>query len=148
MSGYINKAILVGRLGKDPQVRITQDGAKVVTLYLATSEMWRNRESGEEKERTEWHRIVIFQPRLCDVAERILRKGQMVYVEGQIQSRKWTDQNNQEHNVQEVVIRYKGDIQLLSSRAQDSNEPRPELPAPLSSEPGPGMQGFDDEIPF
>src|SRR5579862_42193 len=92
MAGSVNKVILVGNMGKDPETRTTQDGTKIVNFTLATSETWNDRASGERKERTEWHRVVIFNERLADVAERFLRKGSKVYVEGALQTRKWTDQ--------------------------------------------------------
>ena len=100
MSGSINKVILIGNLGRDPEVRLTQDGNKVVTLSVATSEQWKDRETDTRKERVEWHRIVVYNARLCEFAERFMKKGQRVYVEGQLQSRKWTDQQNQEQRVQ------------------------------------------------
>jgi single-strand DNA-binding protein len=116
MAGSVNKVILVGNLGRDPEVRNTQDGQKIVQLSLATSESWNDRASGERKERTEWHRVVIFNDRLADVAERFLRKGRKVYVEGALQTRKWTDQSGQEKYTTEVVIgRFRGDLTLLDS---------------------------------
>ncbi len=112
----VNKVILVGNLGKDPEVRSTQDGAKIVTLTLATSEVWNDRASGERKERTEWHRVVIFNDRIGDVAERYLRKGRKVYIEGSLQTRKWTDQTGQDRYSTEVVIgRFRGELVLIDS---------------------------------
>ena len=93
MAGSVNKVILVGNLGRDPEVRSTQDGTKVANLSLATSESWKDKNSGERRERTEWHRVVIFNERLVDVAEKYLKKGSKVYIEGQLQTRKWTDQS-------------------------------------------------------
>ncbi|MBV8094572.1 MAG: single-stranded DNA-binding protein, partial [Acetobacteraceae bacterium] len=114
MAGSVNKVILVGNLGRDPEVRNTQDGQKIVTLNLATSETWNDRSSGERKERTEWHRVVIFNDRIGDVAERYLRKGRKVFIEGSLQTRKWTDQSGQERYTTEVVIgRFKGELVLL-----------------------------------
>src|ERR1051326_5147163 len=114
MAGSVNKVILVGNLGKDPEVRTTQDGQKIVNLTLATSETWNDRQSGERKERTEWHRVVIFNDRIGDVAERFLRKGSKIYVEGALQTRKWTDQQGQERYSTEVVIgRFKGELTML-----------------------------------
>jgi single-strand DNA-binding protein len=116
MAGSVNKVILVGNLGKDPEVRTTQDGQKIVNLTLATSDTWNDRQTGERKERTEWHRVVIFNDRVGDVAERFLRKGRKVYVEGSLQTRKWTDQSGQERYSTEVVIgRFKGELVLLDS---------------------------------
>ncbi|MFT8817951.1 MAG: single-stranded DNA-binding protein, partial [Komagataeibacter saccharivorans] len=96
MAGSVNKVILVGNLGKDPEVRNSQSGAKIVSLTLATSDTWNDRASGERRERTEWHRVVIFNDRIADVAERFLRKGRKVYLEGSLQTRKWTDQSGQD----------------------------------------------------
>jgi single-strand DNA-binding protein len=117
MAGSVNKVILVGNLGKDPEVRTSQDGTKIVNFTLATSETWNDRASGERKERTEWHRVVIFNENLAGVAEKYLRKGNKVYVEGALQTRKWTDQSGQEKYTTEVVIsRFRGDITLLGGR--------------------------------
>src|SRR4051794_25657138 len=117
MAGSVNKVILVGNLGKDPEVRTTQDGTKIVNLTLATSETWNDRASGERKERTEWHRVVIFNDRVADVAERFLKKGSKIYVEGALQTRKWTDQTGQERYSTEVVIgRFKGELTMLDTR--------------------------------
>jgi single-strand DNA-binding protein len=119
MAGSVNKVILVGNLGKDPEVRNTQDGTKIVNLTLATSETWNDRASGERKERTEWHRVVIFNDRTADVAERFLKKGRKVYVEGSLQTRKWTDQQGQERYTTEVVIgRFNGNLTLLDGRGE------------------------------
>ncbi len=117
MAGSVNKVILVGNLGKDPEVRTTQDGTKIVNLTLATSETWNDRASGERKERTEWHRVVIFNDRIGEVAERYLRKGRKVYMEGALQTRKWTDQSGQERYTTEVVIgRFRGELVLIDSQ--------------------------------
>ena len=118
MAGSVNKVILVGNLGKDPEVRTTQSGTKIVNLSVATSETWNDRQTGERKERTEWHRVVIFNERLADVAERYLRKGRKVYLEGSLQTRKWTDQSGQEKYTTEVVLRrFRGELTLLDSAA-------------------------------
>src|ERR1700709_189686 len=118
MAGSVNKVILVGNLGKDPEVRSTQDGNKIVNLTLATSETWNDRASGERKEKTEWHRVVIFNDRSADVAERFLKKGAKIYVEGSLQTRKWTDQQGQERYTTEVVIgRFNGAMTMLDGRA-------------------------------
>jgi len=117
MAGSVNKVILVGNMGKDPEVRTTQDGTKIVNLTLATSETWNDRASGERKERTEWHRVVIFNDRVADVAERFLKKGAKIYVEGSLQTRKWTDQSGQERYTTEVVIgRFNGQLTMLDTR--------------------------------
>jgi single-strand DNA-binding protein len=124
MAGSVNKVILVGNLGRDPEVRHTQSNQKVVNLRIATSERWRDRQSGENRERTEWHSVVIFNENLADVAERFLRKGSSVYVEGQLQTRKWTDQSGQERYSTEVVLsRFKGELTLLGGRGDTSGDP-------------------------
>ena len=118
MAGSVNKVILVGNMGKDPEVRSTQDGNKIVNLTLATSETWNDRASGERKEKTEWHRVVIFNDRVADVAERFLKKGAKIYVEGSLQTRKWTDQQGQERYTTEVVIsRFNGQLTMLDGRS-------------------------------
>ena len=118
MAGSVNKVILVGNLGKDPEVRSTQDGSKIVNLTLATSETWNDRASGEKKEKTEWHKVVIFNDRTADVAERFLKKGAKIYVEGSLQTRKWTDQQGQEKYTTEVVIgRFNGALTMLDTRS-------------------------------
>ena len=117
MAGSVNKVILVGNLGRDPEIRSLQDGNRVANLSVATSETWRDRDSGERRERTEWHRVVIFNDRLADVAEKYLRKGSKVYLEGQLQTRKWTGQDGQDRYTTEVVLqRYRGELTMLDSR--------------------------------
>ncbi|MFT8645348.1 single-stranded DNA-binding protein [Gluconacetobacter sp.] len=116
MAGSVNKVILVGNLGKDPEVRNSQNGAKIVSLTLATSDSWNDKASGERREKTEWHRVVIFNERIADVAERFLRKGRKIYLEGSLQTRKWTDQSGQERYTTEVVVdRFRGELVLLDS---------------------------------
>jgi single-strand DNA-binding protein len=118
MAGSVNKVILVGNLGRDPEIRNTQDGSKIVNLALATSETWNDRQSGERKEKTEWHRVVIFNDRVADVAEKYLKKGAKIYVEGALQTRKWTDQGGQERYSTEVVIgRFNGQLTMLDGRS-------------------------------
>lgn len=117
MAGSVNKVILVGNLGRDPEVRFTNDGSKIVNLSIATSESWKDRQSGERRERTEWHRVVIFNERLADVAERFLRKGSTIYLEGALQTRKWTDQSGVEKYTTEIVLqRYRGELTMLGGR--------------------------------
>ena len=117
MAGSVNKVILVGNLGRDPEVRNTQEGQKIVNFTMATSESWRDRNSGERRERTEWHRVVIFNENLAKVAEQYLRKGSKVYIEGALQTRKWTDNSGQERYTTEVVLqRFRGEMTLLDSR--------------------------------
>ena len=114
MAGSVNKVILVGNLGRDPEVRYTQSNQKIVHLAIATSERWRDKTSGEQREKTEWHRVVIFNENLADVAERYLAKGRSVYLEGQLQTRKWTDQSGVEKYTTEIVIqRFRGELVLL-----------------------------------
>ncbi|WP_455373047.1 single-stranded DNA-binding protein [Limibacillus halophilus] len=117
MAGSVNKVILIGNLGRDPEVRTTNNGAKVANFPLATSETWRDRQSGERRERTEWHRIVIFNENLIDVAERFLKKGSKIYVEGQLQTRKWQGQDGRDNYTTEVVLqRFRGELTMLDSR--------------------------------
>ncbi len=152
MAGSINKVILIGNLGRDPEVRNTQDGSKVVNLNLATSESWRDRNTGERRERTEWHRIVIFNDKLAEVAEQYLRKGSKIYIEGQLQTRKWTDQSGQEKYTTEIVLqRYRGELQMLDTRGGGPSGAGEQQvgydQSPSRSEPA-APADFDDEIPF
>ena len=165
MAGSINKVILVGNLGRDPEVRATQDGNKIVNLSLATSERWKDRNTGEQRERTEWHRVVIFNENLGRIAEQYLRKGSTCYIEGQLQTRKWTDQQGAEKYTTEVVLqRYRGELTLLGGRGDsamgdggfvgDSNSYTPQsadiAPSSGGSTPPPmrDSSGLDDDIPF
>jgi single-strand DNA-binding protein len=169
MAGSVNKVILVGNLGKDPEIRSMQDGTKIVNLTLATSETWNDKASGERKEKTEWHRVAIFNDRIADVAERYLKKGAKIYVEGALQTRKWTDQSGQERYTTEVVIgRFKGELTMLDTRGGEMGEgggftPRERAPAraaaggarspaaaggPSWDAPRGGAGDLDDEIPF
>jgi len=119
MAGSVNKVILIGNLGRDPEIRATQDGTKVANLSIATSESWRDKSSGERREKTEWHRVVIFNERLVDVAERFLKKGSKVYLEGQLQTRKWTDQSGAEKYTTEVVLqRFRGELTMLDGKGE------------------------------
>lgn len=120
MAGSINKVILVGNLGADPTVSNTQNGAKIVTFRLATSDVWKDKSTGERKERTEWHRVVVFNAGLADTAERYLRKGSKVYVEGQLQTRTWKDNNGQDRYTTEVVLQnFSGMLMMLDGRSSD-----------------------------
>ena len=164
MAGSINKVILVGNLGRDPEVRFSQDGNKIVNMSLATSENWTDRNSGERREKTEWHRVVIFNDRLAEVAEKYLNKGSKVYLEGQLQTRKWTGNDGVEKYTTEVVLnRFRGELTMLDSRSGAGGGDygaggEPEYAAPDSSGaagggpgggPGSGMgDDLDDEIPF
>lgn len=119
MAGSVNKVILVGNLGKDPEVRRLNSGDPVVNFTLATSETWRDKNSGDRKEKTEWHNIVIFNDNLAKVAEQYLKKGMKVYVEGQLQTRKWQDQQGQDRYTTEIVLqKFRGELQMLDSRGQ------------------------------
>lgn len=124
MSGSVNKVILVGNLGNEPEIRTMPSGGKVVNLSVATSERWREKSSGEQREKTEWHRVVIFSEGLAKVAEQYLKKGSKVYLEGQLQTRKWTDQSGAEKFSTEIVLQgFNAALQLLDSR-EGSSEPR------------------------
>lgn len=150
MAGSVNKVILVGNLGKDPEVRRMTSGEPVVNLSVATSESWRDKSSGERKEKTEWHRVVIFNKNLADVAEKYLRKGSKVYVEGQLQTRKWTDKDGQEKYSTEVVLQnFRGELTMLDGRnggeggsAVGGGRGTSEAPASFQRD------DMDDEIPF
>ena len=120
MAGSVNKVILVGNLGADPEVRQTQDGRPIVNLRVATSENWRDKATGERREKTEWHRVVIFNENLARVAEQYLKKGSKVYIEGQLQTRKWQDQTGQDRYSTEVVLQqYRGELTMLDGRQRD-----------------------------
>lgn len=152
MAGSVNKVILVGNLGKDPEVRMTQDGVKIVNLALATSEQWRDKDTQERKERTEWHRVVIFNERLADVADKYLRKGSKIYIEGQLQTRKWTDQEGKERYSTEVVVpRFRGELTMLdSARNSGSDIESPSIESTNNSarEASTSIEQLDDEVPF
>ncbi len=142
MAGSINKVILVGNLGKDPEVRTAQDGSKIVSFSIATSDVWKDKATGERKDKTEWHRIVVFNPNLCDVCEKYLRKGSKVYAEGQLQTRKWQDQSGAEKYTTEVVLgRFKGELSLLDSRSDAVSQGG-------SVNESVDSMGIDDDIPF
>src|SRR3954465_6216890 len=152
MAGSVNKVILVGNLGKDPEVRRMTSGDPVVNLSIATSETWRDKASGEKKEKTEWHRVVIFNKNLADVAEKYLKKGAKVYVEGQLQARKWTDKDGAEKYSTEVVLQnFRGELTMLDGRSGGGEGggfggggSRGAGEAPASFQ----RDEMDDEIPF
>ncbi len=152
MAGSVNKVILVGNLGRDPEVRHTNDGNPIVNLSVATSEQWRDRNSEERRERTEWHRVVIFNERLGEFAQKYLHKGRKVYVEGQLQTRKWTGQDGQERYTTEVVLqRFRGELTMLDSRGEGGGGGGGYEPAGGGSQGGGSSSGggdLDDEIPF
>ncbi len=166
MAGSVNKVILVGNLGRDPEVRSMQDGSPVVNLSVATSENWRDKNTGERREKTEWHRVVIFNENLAKVAQSYLKKGSKVYVEGQLQTRKWTDQSGTEKYSTEVVLqRFRGELTMLDSRndgagggfsdnqssygggqSQDGQQGGGQSQG--GNAPAGGAADLDDEIPF
>ena len=151
MAGSVNKVIIVGNLGRDPEVRRLTSGDPVVNLSVATSESWRDKASGERKERTEWHRVVIFNENLAKVAEQYLRKGAKVYIEGQLQTRKYTDKDGAEKYSTEIVLqKYRGELTMLDGRGDSDRSER--QPAMAGASEG-GRSSFeraelDDEIPF
>ena len=167
MAGYVNKVILIGRLGRDPETRTLQNGSKTTSFSIATSETWNDKASGERKEKTQWHRIVIWNDRIGEIADKYLKKGSMVYIEGQLESRKFTDKDGAEREITEVVIqRFKGELTLMDSR-QSGGEgmgdqgggyaPRERAAAPArapaarSGAPrwvAPRGGDMDDDIPF
>jgi single-strand DNA-binding protein len=162
MAGSVNKVILIGNLGKDPEVRRMQDGRPVVNLSVATSDSWRDKATGERRERTEWHRVVIFNENLCRIAEQYLKKGSKVYLEGSLQTRKWQDQQGQDKYTTEVVLQgFNGQLTMLdraggggssemSESGSDFGSPGPtreRAPAPALAGAG-RRDDMDDEIPF
>ena len=166
MAGSVNKVILIGNLGKDPEVRTMQSGGKVVSFSVATSESWNDKASGERKEKTQWHRVVIFNERLGEVAEKYLKKGMKVYLEGAIESRKYTDKDGQEREITEVVLsRFRGELTMLDGRGGEggysgdggyrsdrapASRPAATAPAGRGNAPSwePAGGDLDDEIPF
>jgi len=160
MAGSVNKVILVGNLGADPEVRRMQDGRPVVNLRVATSENWRDKATGERREKTEWHRVVIFNENLAKIAEQYLKKGAKVYLEGSLQTRKWTDQQNVERYSTEVVLQgFNATLTMLDRAgggggefAADTSEFGSSGPAPRARQPATagagGKRDLDDEIPF
>jgi len=158
MAGSVNKVILVGNLGRDPEVRFAQSGSKIVNMSVATSESWKDKQTGERKEKTEWHRVVIFNERIADVAEKYLKKGSKVYLEGSLQTRKWQDKDGNEKYTTEVVIdRFRGELTMLDTKGGGAgggmgDEPPP-ADEPSSGRSAPAKGGkkggdLDDEIPF
>ena len=164
MAGSVNKAILIGNLGKDPEVRRLNSGDQVVSFSLATTESWRDKNSGERKERTEWHNVVIFNENLGKIAEQYCKKGSKIYIEGQIQTRKWQDQSGADRYTTEIVLqRFRGELTLLDSRG--GGEARDSFPDEGGSRSfgrpsagggdrkpalsgGAGPAPIDDDIPF
>lgn len=157
MAGSVNKVILVGNLGKDPEVRTFQNGGRVASFSVATSESWKDKTSGEKKEKTEWHRVSILNDNLVGIAERYLKKGAKVYIEGQLETRKWTDKEGQERYTTEVVLRpYRGELTMLDSKGGSGASPSmSDDSAPSFGPSGNGSSSstaaapeLDDTIPF
>lgn len=160
MAGSVNKVILIGNLGNDPDIRRTQDGRPIANLSVATSESWRDKNTGERREKTEWHRVVIFNEGLCKIAEQYLKKGSKVYLEGQLQTRKWQDKEGQDRWSTEVVLQgFNGNLTMLDGRNSDSSSSEYSQVSGGSDfgQSGPSFGGggnapaageIDDEIPF
>ncbi|MGP1148164.1 single-stranded DNA-binding protein [Serratia sp. CY49633] len=146
----INKAIIIGNLGKDPEVRYTQNGGAVANLTIATSESWRDKQSGEQKEKTEWHRVVLF-GKLAEVAGEYLRKGSQVYIEGKLTTRKWEDQAGVERYTTEIHVNVGGVMQMIGSKQEASQSGKQQLPPKQQNKPQTSNEppmDFDDDIPF
>ena len=150
MAGSVNKVILVGNLGREPEARAMQNGGKVVTFSLATNESWRDKATNERRDKTEWHRVVIFNQNLGDIAEKYLQKGSKVYFEGQLQTRKYTDQSGQEKYTTEVVLHAFGSTLTLLDSRRDGPSSEYDSPATDTSLPSDDTTaaGLDDDIPF
>ncbi len=153
MSGTVNKVILVGHLGRDPEVRHTQSGAPIVSMSLATSESWRDKRTGERVEKTEWHRVVIFNEGLCKIAEQYLRKGSKVYLEGKLQTREW-EKDGLKRFTTEVVLQFNAALTMLDRKGDDDDAAEPSTQSKLGSTAAAGGKSpagrgdMDDEIPF
>ncbi len=158
MAGSVNKVILIGNLGADPEIRRTQDGRPIVNLRVATTDSWRDKNSGERREKTEWHRVVIFSEGLAKIAEQYLKKGSKIYLEGQLQTRKWEDQSGQERYTTEVVLQgFNSTLTMLDGRpgASDFSDTGSDFgqASPMGGSRAPARQNsmseeIDDEIPF
>ncbi|MBP9752548.1 MAG: single-stranded DNA-binding protein [Proteobacteria bacterium] len=144
MAGSINKVIIIGNLGRDPEIRQAQDGFKIANFSVATSESWKDKMTGERKERTEWHRIAVMNENLVDVVDKYIKKGTKVYVEGQLQTRKWTDQSGQERYTTEIVLgRYRGELMILDNKTSNMND------GSSNSDYMPSVsENIDDDVPF
>ncbi len=154
MAGSINKVILLGRLGADPEIRMSQDGKKIAKFSLATSESWKDKLSGEKKEKTEWHKIIIFSSGLADITEKYLKKGSLIYIEGQVSSRKYTDQSGIEKYITEIVLQgYNCQLTMIDNRSENlDNLSSPSIENTLDKKENvnDSLQGIDidDEVPF
>ena len=145
MAGSLNKVTLIGNLGRDPDVRFMPDGSKVASFSLATSDTWKDKMTGERKDKTEWHRITVFNERLVEILEKYARKGTKLYIEGQLQTRKWTDQTGADRYTTEVVLgKFRGDMVILDPKKNDSGSE----PEPKSEDMAPADIPVDDDIPF
>ena len=148
MAGSINKVILIGNLGADPEIRHTNDGRPIANLRIATSETWRDKNSGERKEKTEWHTVVIFSEGLCKVVEQYLRKGSKVYLEGSLQTRKWQDKDGNDRYSTEVVLQnFGGTLVMLDGKQEGGTSPGQDNP-PAEPKPSFARDDLDDEVPF
>lgn len=147
MAGSVNKVILIGNVGKDPEIRALNSGERVANLSLATSERWRDKASGEQKEKTEWHRVTIFNDNIVKVVEQYVKKGSTIYVEGSLQTRKWTDQAGVEKYATEIHIgKFKGELTLLGGKpATGGGGEYQEPPCPI---PRPAAYDLNDDVPF
>ncbi|MEM8853971.1 MAG: single-stranded DNA-binding protein [Pseudomonadota bacterium] len=160
MAGSVNKVILIGNLGADPEIRRTQDGRPIANMRIATTETWRDRNSGDRREKTEWHRVVVFSEGLCKVIENYVKKGSKVYIEGQLQTREWEDQQGQKRYTTEVVLQnFNGVLQMLDSRNSGGDYDRASGPGDYGQDrsrgggsqnnrPAMADEPFDDDIPF
>lgn len=172
MVGTLNKVILIGNVGKDPEIRLTQDGKEIASFSLATSETWRDKNNGEKREKTEWHKIVVFFPQLVDIVKKYVRKGKKIYIEGSLQTRKWMDQSNTEKYITEILLQSYGSILILldgnrndgsgagsdddgsfrSSHTSGSGTSRPSLSDDGAKSSGSKYEiedtELDDEVPF
>ena len=154
MAGSINKVILLGRLGADPEIRMSQDGKKIAKFSLATSESWKDKQSGEKKEKTEWHKVIIFSSGLADITEKYLKKGSLIYIEGQISTRKYSDQSGIEKYITEIVLQgYNCQLTMIDNRSENSeNLSSPSIDNTLDKKESidDSLQGIDidDEVPF
>lgn len=148
MSGSLNKVMLIGNLGADPEIRHTQDGRAIANLRIATTESWRDK-SGERKEKTTWHTVVIFSEGLCKVAEQYLRKGSKVYLEGQLQTRKWQDRDGNDRYSTEIVLQgFNATLVMLDGKQQGNADPEPQERPAMDSGQGFGRDDLNDEVPF
>jgi single-strand DNA-binding protein len=159
MAGSVNKVLLIGNLGRDPEVKTMQNGSKVCNLSIATSESWKDKASGERKEKTEWHRVVVFNENIINVCENYLKKGSKIFVEGQLETRKWQDASGQDKYSTEVVLRnFRGELTMLDSKGSNDNMGASSQPQAASGAGGSGggqwqqsskgSNDFDDDIPF